>query len=167
MSRFDDEAKRIASQAETMSVDNLVAKAQHLAENMPGKWGNPTERKILAAKFLRLEAQATVTDICGKLEIDRTAWYRSAKKPDWNRRCVDFAIDMKGQRAPEVMGAFLANAEGGHVQAEIEYLRDVGAMSRAERGDSTINVNIAVVEQKRNQSIKTGLERFGYTVDTD
>jgi len=154
--------KRVADDATLLS-----DKLSQMLDMVPADAGTPNERKIMAIKLFPERGDYNISQLCAASGVSRKAWYRAHSKEGFGAQCVTLAKRIKGPKAPEVMVSFIENALSGNVTAQLEYLRDVGAMSKAEKGDSTINVNIAVVEQKRNQSIKTGLERFGYTVDTD
>jgi hypothetical protein len=148
-------------------------KLQQIAETLPDEYGKLNRRKMLLSMLLPDMRDLSVTDKCRLIGFDRATWYRTINTAEFGEDCVKLARQIKGHRVGSILNAFLNNAELGGKQgygdtrAQIAYLQDVGILAKPEKGETNVNVNVAVVQQKREANIKTGLERFGYTTVSD
>lgn len=167
-------AKQIADQAEKQA-EVSVELIQQIADSMPAKLGNETERKMMAVKMIPGSHNLSITERCRIAGIDRTMWYYNLGKPKFNERCIEATKRFKGQYTPEVFTAFIENAISGDSKAQIDYLREVGFFPKPEKGaprpDSpTQIVNVAVqngeadVSQSTIEGAIKGLEKLGYRI---
>ncbi len=147
-------------------------KCEHIAKMLQKEYGTLKRRKMLAVHLLKNCDELNVTDRCLVAGVGRTEWYRQTQMPEFSADLVKLAIAYKGHYAPKILKRFIRNAEvggkegDGDTRAQIEYLRDVGVLSKPESGSKGDNVvNVTVIQAEREEKLARGLSRFGVKVD--
>lgn len=165
----------IAKWAEAGEPDPVTEydKCEQIAKMLPKEYGTLKRRKMLACHFLTHCDELSVTNKCLVAGVGRTEWYRVTQKPEFSTDLVKLTVEIKGHYAPVIMKRFMRNAiEGGKegdgdTRAQIEYLRDVGVLSKPESGKSGDQiVNVTVIQAEREEKLGRGLNRFGVMVET-
>jgi len=163
--------KKTAKKKHNTATPKPSKEIAEIMEAIPEDWGTLAERKILAVKLLPGSSCLTVTEKCAKAGVGGNSWYRVHGSKEFCARCVQAVREHKGKYAPEIFEQFARNAMHGgkagmgDTTAQMAYLKDLAVMDGQEGEKTTVNVNI--INQRREEKLKRGLERFGLTITVD
>lgn len=126
----------------------------------------PKQRKILAVNslpqcmFWSIERRAQLAG------VTRQYWSKCMGKPDFQEICAKAARQIVGAHVFDTTHAFIATAKLGNVTAQQAILRQLTVLDKDNGNGSgaPITVNIAIIQQERQERIGESLKRFGYEV---
>ena len=122
------------------------------------------KRKVLATKMLPQTALWSERKKAEYAQVSEKHWYTVIKEPEFRAICLEAVRSQIGVKLAEVWNSFLANALYGDTQSQIVILREAGILTKESKEGGDTIVNFAVVEQKRKENRRLGLEQFGYVV---
>ena len=121
---------------------------------------------ILRVRLLPEADNMTVLEKCALAKCSDRYWYDMADNETINAVIKDFMDKFLGRRLLPLWRVYIKLAMSGDRQALENLLSKKMVLTAADRGvgDRITNINVALVEQKREDNIKMGLSRFGVEV---
>lgn len=163
LAEFQNSSDAINDWARSQTVENIGELLQSVAHfDLPLQ-----KRKILAVARLPQTIGWTVAKKATHAGVSESYWYRCFAEPEFRKLCVTAARELFGNKVLDLTNKYIERALNGDAVAAATILRQCGVLDKEEKGDNVTNVNIAIVEQEREEKLKKGLNRFGYTVNTD
>lgn len=133
-----------------------------------------TQRKMLAAMSIPKISRLTATKQAAYATVARQTWRLNVNLSAFQDARAKFFRDMLKEVIPKVAHAFVDGAilgskafPAGNPIVQQRILEQTAILDVQAKGGTSVQVNVVVVNEKREQSIKTGLARFGVEVMSD
>jgi len=123
-------------------------------------------RKILAVNALPQCVDWSIERRAQLAGVTRQYWSKCMGKPDFQEVCAKAARRFVGAHVFDTTHAFLESAKKGNVVAQMAVLRQLAGRDRDNGNGSgaPVTVNIAIIQQERQERIGESLKRFGYEI---
>lgn len=118
-------------------------------------------RKIVALNTLPACLGMNTTKKCQLAQIDRQSWYNYMADVDFIAKMNEFCKTLWAKHAPLIQQTYLL--AGGIDRIAAERILEQVALLDGKQGNN-ITINQTVVTHEREQKIKAGLERFGFSL---
>jgi hypothetical protein len=130
-----------------------------------------TQRKMLAAMSVPAISRLMAVKQAAYATIDRHTWCSNVNMDAFQDARAKFFRELLKEAIPKVAHAFVDGAllgskafPAGNPIVQQRILEQTAVLDVQAKGGTSVQVNVVVVNEKRQESIKTGLSRFGFTV---
>lgn len=141
---------------------------------MPTEGLTPEKRKMLAAMSIPAIARENQVVQSAYAGVNRMTWAKYAQDPDFQEIVAKHLRTLLGKAAPKVLHSYIAAAflpspqkPFGDIQAQQRILEQAQILDTQAKSGTSVQVNVVVVNEKRQENIKTGLARFGVELMSD
>lgn len=138
---------------------------------MPEKGVTKEQRKMLAAMSIPAIARENQIVQATYAGVNRNTYAKYVKDPHFQAIIAKHLRSLLGEAAPRVLHSYIAAAflpspqkPFGDIQAQQRILEQAQILDSQVKSGTSVQVNVVVVNEKRQENIKTGLSRFGFTV---
>jgi len=126
----------------------------------------PKRRKVLVVSALPQCLDWTIEKKSELAGVSPRYWSICMGKPDFLELSAQMARKLLGSHVFDTTHAFLESAKKGNIVAQLAHLRQLDVLDK-DNGNgpgAPVTVNIAIIQQERQERIGESLKRFGYEV---